>query len=309
MDQQLRVMQAVSPRGRGVIATLVNYSTHPTVYGPLNKVSPDWPGATATYLEGAEQHMPTGVTYGYPGSTAVVTIGALGHTWPANASPPGNTSPGPDPSPSSDNNYPADQFGNAVARKAIAAAASGTFLSQGTVGGIDRTVHVENTNPVLAAAGAEPANGTPLGGYKIDRADTPPWQYGDVYNSKVTTLRIGNIPVFSVPGEPYPSIKFTLASDVHAPVQFVMGLAQDQLGYVEQPADYDGAFQCSASDEWFFTISPIFGADVTRLSRANAKALGLPVSGHPLSYYGPDTSPSTNCTEQQLNQAPPLPAG
>jgi hypothetical protein len=45
---QLRVLQAVSRTGR-VIATLVNYSSHAAIYGPLNKVSPDWPGATATY--------------------------------------------------------------------------------------------------------------------------------------------------------------------------------------------------------------------------------------------------------------------
>ena len=66
MDQQLRVLQAVAPSTGRVIATLVNYSTHATVYGPLDKVSPDWPGATATYLEGDEQEMPPGVSYGYP---------------------------------------------------------------------------------------------------------------------------------------------------------------------------------------------------------------------------------------------------
>ena len=309
MDQQLRVLQAQSPDTHQVIATLVNYSTHPTVYGPLNKVSPDWPGATATYLEGDERDMPAGVRYGYPGSTAIVTIGAVGHTWPASASPAGNTIPGPDPSPKSDDNFPADQFGNAVARKAIAAAGGGFYLARPTVDGTERTVRVENTNPVLAFANTEPANPTPLGGYKIDRANTPPWVIGDVYVSKVTTLRIGAVPVFGVPGEPYPSIKFSLQNDVHAPVQLMMGLAQDQLGYVEQPADYDGAFQCSSTDEWFFTISPIFGSDVTRLSRANARALGLPVSGSALAYYGPDRSPSTNCTQQQLTQPPGLPVG
>ncbi len=60
MDNQLRVLQAVSPAGRSVIATLVNYSTHATVYGPRDQVAPDWPGSTATYLEGDEQDMPAG---------------------------------------------------------------------------------------------------------------------------------------------------------------------------------------------------------------------------------------------------------
>src|SRR6202035_445353 len=93
MDQQLRVLQAVTPGGHGVLATLVNYSTHATVYGPRNQVAPDWPGATATYLEHQEQDMPAGANYGYPGSTAIVTVGAMGHTWPAGI-PATDTDPG-----------------------------------------------------------------------------------------------------------------------------------------------------------------------------------------------------------------------
>ena len=65
-DNQLRALQAVTPSGR-VIATLVNYSTHPTIYGPLNRVSPDWPGATATFLEHDELGIAPRVRYGYPG--------------------------------------------------------------------------------------------------------------------------------------------------------------------------------------------------------------------------------------------------
>jgi hypothetical protein len=284
-----------------VIATLLNYSSHPTVYGPLNAISPDWPGAAATYLEHDEQDMPAGVSYGYPGSTAIVTVGALGHTWPRGV-PAGEA--GIDPPQSSDNNFPADHFGNAVAQRAIDALSGGHgfYLTDSSVGGATRDVYVENTNPVLLAGGAEPANSTPLGGYKIDRSLTPPWGYGDVFVSLVTTLRVGDLPLYGVPGEPYPSIKFSLDTDIHAPVQFVFGLANDQLGYVEEPADYPGAFQCSLSDEWFFTISPIFGSDVVRLSRANAQELGFKVSGNPLDSYGPGPlPPSLNCTVQQFS--------
>jgi hypothetical protein len=132
-----------------------------------------------------------------------------------------------------------------------------------------------------------------------------------VFISPVTALRIGDVPFFSVPGEPYPSIKFSLNQDVKAPVSFVFGLGQDQLGYAEEVADYNGAFQCSTTDEWFFTISPVFGSDVVRLQRANARALGFPVSGNPLTAYGPGgVPPSTNCTQQQVSSgAPGLPVG
>jgi hypothetical protein len=309
MDQQLRVLQAVSRRG-SVIATLVNYSTHATVYGPLNKISPDWPGATATYLEGDEIDMPTGSSYGYPGSVAIVTVGAMGHTWPAGVPVP-DRDPAMDPAPSSDDNYPADAYGNAVARKAIGAlGARGAFwLGRSRVAGTEQTVDVANTNPVLLFADNEPANNTLLGGYKIYRANTPPWAYGDVFTSPATALRVGGLAFFSVPGEPYPSIKFSLNHDVRARVSFIFGLAQDQLGYAEELSDYNGAFQCSTTDEWFFTISPIFGSDIVRLQRDNAKALGFRVSGSALSAYGPGTvPPSTNCTQQQFQQAG-LPAG
>ena len=129
IDQQLRVLQAVTPtRQHAVIATLLNYSSHPTVYGPLNKVAPDWPGATATYLERDEQDMPAGARYGYPGSTAIVTVGALGHTWPATV-PKTDSDPGLDPPQSTDDNFPADRFGNAVAQQAIDAVSGGRGCS------------------------------------------------------------------------------------------------------------------------------------------------------------------------------------
>jgi hypothetical protein len=312
MDQQLRVLQAISPDGHAVLATLVNYSTHATVYGPRNQVAPDWPGSAATYLEHDEQDMPAGARYGYRGSTAIVTVGAMGHTWPSGI-PSSDTDPGVRPvdqelnlakDGQGHNNWEADVYGNAVAQQAIDSVSSGHgfFLQRSLVDGTSRDVRVENTNPVLLAAANEPANGSPLGGYKIYRSTTPPWGYGNVFVSPVTTLRIGALPFYAVPGEPYPSIKFTLNQDVHAPVQFIFGLANDQLGYAEELSDYNGAFQCSATDEWFFTISPIFGSDVARLSRTNARNLGLGVTGSPLKAYRPGQAPpSANCTEQQVD--------
>ncbi len=315
IDQQMRVLQAISPAGHRVLATLVNYSTHPTVYGPRNQVAPDWPGATATYLEHDEEDMPAGANYGYPGSTAIVTVGALGHSWPAGI-PASDTDRGVDPvdqelnlAPDGKgaNNWEADEYGNAVAQKAIDAVSGqhGFFIRGSRVDGTMRKIDVVNTNAVLLAAANEPSNGSALGGYKIYRSTTPPWGYGDVFVSRVTTLRVGNIPFYAVPGEPYPSIKSSLDGDVHAPVQFMFGLANDQLGYAEELSDYNGAFQCSTTDEWFFTISPVFGSDVVRLSQANAKALGFRVTGSAVNAYGPgQVPPSTNCTEQQIDSGP-----
>jgi hypothetical protein len=309
IDQQLRVLQAVSPKTGRVIATLVNYSTHATVYGPLDKVSPDWPGATATYLEHDERGMPRKAGYGYPGSVGVVTVGAVGHSWPAGTPRAANARL--DPSKQTDENYPADHYGNSVARMAIGALSHGRgfWLGRSLVNGTQQNVSVLDTNPVLLATILEPFNSTPLGGYKVFRADTPPWGVGDVFLAPVTALRVGGLAMFSVPGEPYPSVKFSLNQDVGARLSFIFGLAQDQLGYVEELADYNGALQCSASDEWFFTISPVFGSDVIRLQLANARALGFPVSGSALPTYGlGPLPPSLNCTLQMLG-AGGAPAG
>ena len=304
-DNQLRALQAVTPSG-GVIATLVNYSTHPTIYGPLNRVSPDWPGATATFLEHDELGIAPGVHYGYPGSVAVVTVGALGHTWPAVA--PRGTDPRVDPGPHSDNG-PADIFGNAVARMTSRAlVAHAHYLRRSLVGGAAGDIQVVNDNPVLLVAGTEPANPTPLGGYKIMRADTPPWAYGDLYVAPVDALRVGDLPMFSVPGEPYPSIHSSLVAAVRAPVSFIFGLADDQLGYVEEASDAAGAAQCSLGDEWFFTISPLFGASVLRQQEADARALHFSVTSDPAAGTDPGAiPPSTNCTVQQLSIRPRCP--
>src|SRR5207248_4950130 len=236
------------------------------------------------------------------------TVAATDQPWPAGN--PQATAPSVDPAANTGNG-PADIYGNAVGRMAMSAAGNGTCRTRRVVAGTERNVYVTNTNPVLLAAGAEPNNPTPLGGYKIGRSLTPPWGAGDVFIAPVTALRVGNIPFFSVPGEPYPSIKFSLNQDVHAPVSFIFGLGQDQLGYAEEVADYNGAFQCSTTDEWFFTISPVFGSDVVRLQRANARALGFRVSGRGLRAYGPGpVPPSTNCTQQQVSQGPGgLPVG
>jgi hypothetical protein len=299
MDEQLRALQAVTPSG-AVVATLVNYSSHATVYGPMGKVSPDWPGATATFLEHDELNMPAGASYGYPGSVAIVTVGAVGHTWPA-AVPAGDEAP-VNP-PSGTDNFDADFFGNAVAAQAIRALAAPTYVTDRTIGGAESTVAVENTNPVLPADNTAPAVGPSP---HIERAYLPPLGAGDIFFTRATALRVGNLAFFSGPGEPYPSILFTLNQAVHGTaVNFILGLGQDQLGYIEELSDYNGAFQCSPTDEWFFTISPLFGRDVVQAQLSNASSLGFGTDASAASGLDPGPiPPSTNCTQQNLSSLP-----
>ncbi|MHB8330062.1 MAG: hypothetical protein ACYDD6_10645, partial [Acidimicrobiales bacterium] len=304
VDNTLRMLQATSTATGAVIATMLNYSTHATVYGPLNAVSPDWPGATATYLEG-DQIGDTGT--GYPGSVAVVTVGAVGGTHPNGGIP----SSAPNGPATSDNNYPADYYGDAVGNMGIAALASSTkthqLTGQARVDGVSSTLTVANDNPVLMA---EPL--LPVPGYHIERAYTPPYGAGPaLLFTEAEMLRVGDLAMMAAPGEPYPSIEFTLSKEVGAQVVFPFGLANDQLGYISQLSDYPNVMQCSTGDEGFFTISPTFGNDLETAQRSNAAILGFTVADPgPLSDANPPpVPPATSCTTSQVQQAAQNPAG
>ncbi|MHB8340437.1 MAG: hypothetical protein ACYDB7_04600 [Mycobacteriales bacterium] len=293
IDNQLRVLQARSPATGRVVATMVNFSCHATVYGPLNKVSPDWPGATVAYLEHAEAGARG--SYGFPGSQALVMVGAVGHTWPVGV-PAAFADPRVDP-PQSDNNYPADRFGNGVARAAIAALDDAHPVGPATVAGAASTVSVVNDNPYLLAMIT-----APVPGWHIDRANTPPYAYGDVYVAPVGVVRIGGLAFFTMPGEGYPSLFAALSAHVRAAGTFVFSLAQDQLGYISMPSELAGQAECSPDDEFFFTISPTFGVQVRQAEEQLAAQLGFPVSPDPLPGQASPLplSLSTSCLTGQL---------
>lgn len=294
IDNQLRVLQARSAATGQVTATMVNLSCHATVYGPLDEVSPDWPGATVTYLEHDEQGA-TG-SYGYPGSQAIVMVGAVGHTWPASTVPQRFTQPAAQPDPKADNNYPADHFGNSVGRAAIDAMTHARPVRNAVVGGDMGQVRVVNDNPVLAGFLY-----APVPGYHIDRSTSPPYTYGDVLVAEAGTLRVGNLAFYTVPGEAYPSLLAALHQQVHARAGFIFSLAEDQLGYVLLPRDLSGAAVCSTTDEFFFTISPAFGAEVVAADRRAAAADGFEVAYPSPAYLAQPGPLPTNCAEQDLS--------
>lgn len=270
VDRTLRVLQAVGARSGRVVATLVDFASHATVYGPLGKVSPDWPGATATYLEHHQQGMPRRVRYGWPGSVAVVVEGDLGHTWPGGI--PRFKAPRRTPSRQHDDNYPADAYGDAIARAAIHALARRAHPVTGRVGGTHTPIDVANDNPVLLAALANPA-----GGLSAYRSVTPPYGAGDVVRTQVASVRIGRLLFAGAPGEEYPSIGAALGASVRRAVVLPVSLADDQLGYLGTAKDYAEAQECSTSDEGFFTISPTFGEQVLQAQQSDARALGFRV--------------------------------
>ncbi|HZU78572.1 MAG TPA: hypothetical protein VE991_01540 [Acidimicrobiales bacterium] len=296
-DTQLRMLQAVGVASGQVVATLLNFSVHPTVYGPLDEVSPDWPGAAATYLEGDQTG--TATATGFPGSVAVVTVGAVGHAWPAPV-PAGPAAPDAPAAP--DDNAGADAYGDAVAYRGVQAlAGAAPSLTGPAVTGADqRMISIPAANPVLLAAVLLPVPGS-----HAYRADTPPYETGSVVSSTAEVLRVGNLALFGAPGEPWPSIEFTLSKEIATPVLFPLGLADDQLGYLSEAGEYAGAIACSPTDEGLFTLSPTFGDQFESTARQLAAAVGFAVTdpGPVADLHVGSPSGAAVCAQQQVAAA------
>jgi hypothetical protein len=296
-DDTLVALQAIARDGR-VVATLVNFSAHPTVYGPLDEVSPDWPGATATYLQDDQRHLPAGVHTGYPGSVAIVTVGAVGHTWPA-ATLPAGAEPTAMPTSTGDRNAPADRYGDAVAHAAMVALAHARPVGPGVVGGVSQPVSVVATNPALLGLLY-----LDVPGYHLDRSLAPAYITGNVVHTVVTSVRIGDLLFTGAPGEEYPSIQQRLAASVSAAAVVPFSLAMDQLGYIAGPQGYAAAQVCSPTDEGLFMLSPVFGTQLARTDDVNARRLGFTVRGQDLVAGAPSAATVAGLAGCAASQVP-----
>ncbi|HVT65821.1 MAG TPA: hypothetical protein VHD81_11750 [Mycobacteriales bacterium] len=110
--------------------------------------------------------------------------------------------------------------------------------------------------------------------YPIDRADTPPYQTGLDVGTPLTALRLGNIAYVSMPGEPFPEVRNTLA--VAAPGAVVVGLSkgQDDLGYF-YPAYVTPFTELYPSDTFTNSASAVTGDAVVGGQEQNLSALGF----------------------------------
>ncbi|MDQ2903939.1 MAG: hypothetical protein M3Y81_10335 [Chloroflexota bacterium] len=251
-DSELRVLQAVSRDGKHTLATLVNVSVHPTALGAGNlKAAPDWPGVTADTLEAQL------------GGTAIIMIGALGHTWPGSP----DTGAAPE-----DRTMAYQLYGAFIAQRAVDALHSARVIDQPTLCAADHTFReVDSSAPLLFGLQLLGRSGHE----RIMRSlQSPYFVPPDVLGVEVETLRIGDVFFFAAPVEAYPSLLAALRSQVHASAYFFLGLANDQLGYATQVGEYTGAVRASPSDEALFIISPSFGDDIVRELVIGAQEIG-----------------------------------
>ncbi|MDP9101837.1 MAG: hypothetical protein M3N21_06790, partial [Actinomycetota bacterium] len=270
-DHVLRVLQAVSLHGCRTIATIVNAGIHADVAGPLHGkngldvVDPDWPGRVATDTERA-----------LGGGTTVVLPGGVGRTGPSFPL-------GTDPH-SKDDLVQVAAYGDALFRRVATALTAARPVAPGPVSVVDVRLNEEIAEPALiplfyAEAGIPGQGGPTLGGTM--RSVLPPYTVGNVLAAEAQTIRVGPLMFAGAPGEAYPELATELAARVQtgAVPPFLVGLANDQLGYTPPATEFPVVATVDGGDEGVFTINAHFGSDLVNQHLKAARSLGFATQG------------------------------
>ena len=277
MDSDLRVLQARGSDDKP-IATILDFSSHPTVLGSSNlHVTGDWPQVANSML--AKRF----------GGQAMTIVGTLGRTQPANRRC--TTIQASDSNPDEALCKLKDYAQRVVDRTALAL--KGAQLLSGSPIVDSKTYLIQDPAQqgiVYLGAGAA---GDPVG-LPLDRSLSPPWVTGDVLGTITGSVRIGDVLLSAVPGEIYPQIALKIADMVKGirPHGFMTaGLANDQLGYIIAPYEaYPGPVMATfvsrgdqlpyqpdpiGNDNYAFNVSHTLGERVTcSLLRGAGEILG-----------------------------------
>ena len=271
VDTTMRVLQAVGFDDCKPITTIVNASIHATAAGEIKDaqhrdvIDPDWPGRVASNLERQ-----------LPGEVPVVLVGAVGRT--QTRFPKGQEPRSADPL------VHVAAFGDIVTRRVGTALATATPVPNGPVAATQKYLSEEIQDPALvglfydeAGVPGKPGGAPTLGG--LMRSVLPPYTTGNVVRAEAQVLRVGNLAFAGVPGEPYPQNAVELAARINAKATFLLGMANDQVGYSPPAYEYPFVAMVDGGDEGIFTINPHLGADLVNSHLASARSLGFTTTG------------------------------
>jgi hypothetical protein len=225
MDSDVRVLQARKSDGTP-IATIVDFSSHPTVLGSSNKhITGDWPQEANRLMEQRPQDY---------GTSAMTIVGTLGRTQPSDRSCPTSDASESDPAVAL---CRLDDYATRVLAHVDRALQDATLIAGDPVVSAKTYLIQDPADNGVVYIGLGVAGG-PLG-VPLDRALTPPWLQGNVLGTVTGSVRIGDVLLSTVPGEIYPQIALKVADSVQGPVRkhgfMTAGLANDQLGYIIYP--------------------------------------------------------------------------
>jgi hypothetical protein len=256
-DPLLAVLQAVSPATGATIATYATIPAHPDIVSGsrIRHLTADYPGL----VRNAMQRQLGGI--------ALVGPATLGR----------------EETPVQATDIPEDHvFAANVLNLVDRALADSHPVMSNRIAASQRMIQIPGTGALLLALVA--ANHLPvkqkqqvenvLGQYPVDRRDTAPYQTGLDVGTWVTALRVGNIAYVSMPGEPFPEIRQTLA--IAAPGATVVALSkgQDDLGYF-YPAYVTPFAEIYPSDTFTNSASAVTGDDVIAGQEQNLSAIGF----------------------------------
>ncbi len=112
------------------------------------------------------------------------------------------------------------------------------------------------------------------GVYPIDRANRVPFRTGDTFGTWLTAFRIGDLAFLSMPGEPFPEVRLTLAKTTTAGTVVALSKGQDDFGYF-YPA-FDAPYpQLYNSDHATFNLSPYVGDQIIASQETLLSAIGF----------------------------------
>jgi hypothetical protein len=175
-------------------------------------------------------------------------------------------------------------YGDVVRSLVLTALGRPHWVTDPILASAQSTAHIPGTNAALLALVA--ANHAPeavkqqtlatAGQYPINRADTPPYQVGNVIATPLTALRIGPLAYLSMPGEPFPEVTVNLAAAIHGAALVVsLSKAQDDLGYFYPAWVAPFASAIYPTDQGTFSVAPQAGDQIMQGQLAGVGALGF----------------------------------
>ena len=198
MDHALTVLRADRADGRGTIATLVNYASHPESLWSVNtQISPDYPMAILRTLERKL------------GGVGLFFSGALGAM----------VTPGIEQdAPLAQRESFYVSYGNKLAKRAVDCVRAAETIKSHDLDIRTRRVSVPMQNrPLRFAAAVGLVSGNVAGSNAI---------------SQVGQIRIGPIQIATMPGELSPAVGLRLKGKMGGTPNFLLCLCNDEIGYV-----------------------------------------------------------------------------
>jgi hypothetical protein len=266
-DGQVSVLRAVSPSGAS-IASFVSVPTHGDI------------------VEGSGEKTLSADYFGFARAALDERLGGINVVGPGTL--------GREETPVQVGGIPASEWFAGVVTSIVGRAlAEAHWVTDDTIGSSETLTQVAGTNPLLLALVA--ANKLPdeqkqqmfenTGEYPIDRSTDPPYLTGNLIGTYLTALRIGGNVFLSMPGEPFPEIRYAIANaTTGADTIVALSKGQDDWGYF-YPAWTWGFTSLYDSDHNIYNVAPQAGDQIIADQASNVGKLGFavdPAVGEPL---------------------------